>query len=196
MRLLVCWSWICSWLCTYRNNTSACSLLVTKHLPVYWSWQCIYLGSDRYWAFAGVCSVHNHAYSLYVIHGRLYSTLQWNLPHCDWWYRAKRELGNCFIETCMWRAAFNIAGIFTLKNSHKATNGADSLILSKNAKMPFMTKKQRNDLPPGFSPLLYCRLDLTLEACATWLCSHTFSMGLILEPWEGWIETSSMLTPR
>ena len=34
------------------------------------------------------------------------------------------------------------------------------------------------------------------EACATRLCSHTFSVGLILEPWEGWIVTSSMLTPR
>ena len=29
-----------------------------------------------------------------------------------------------------------------------------------------------------------------IEACAT------FSVGLILEPWEGWIVTSSMLTPR
>ena len=34
------------------------------------------------------------------------------------------------------------------------------------------------------------------EACATPLCSHTFSVGLILEPREGWIVTSLMLTPR
>jgi len=34
------------------------------------------------------------------------------------------------------------------------------------------------------------------EACATRLCSHTFSVGLILEPREGWIVTSSILTPR
>ena len=35
-----------------------------------------------------------------------------------------------------------------------------------------------------------------IEACATRLCLHTFSVGLILEPREGWIVTSSMLTPR
>jgi len=34
------------------------------------------------------------------------------------------------------------------------------------------------------------------KACATRLCSHTFSVGLILEPREGWIVTSSMLTSR
>ena len=34
-----------------------------------------------------------------------------------------------------------------------------------------------------------------VEACATQLCSHTFSVGLILEPREGGIVTSSMLTP-
>jgi len=34
------------------------------------------------------------------------------------------------------------------------------------------------------------------EACVTRLCSHTFSVGLILEPREGWIVTSSMLIPR
>jgi len=34
------------------------------------------------------------------------------------------------------------------------------------------------------------------EACATRLCSHTLSVGLILEPRVGWIVTSSMLTPR
>jgi len=28
------------------------------------------------------------------------------------------------------------------------------------------------------------------EACAALLCSHTFSVGLILEPREGWIVTS------
>jgi len=38
--------------------------------------------------------------------------------------------------------------------------------------------------------------DLTWEACATRLCSHTFSVGLILEPREGWIVTSYMLVPR
>ena len=34
------------------------------------------------------------------------------------------------------------------------------------------------------------------EAYAIRLCSHTFSVGLISEPREGWIVTSSMLTPR
>jgi len=34
------------------------------------------------------------------------------------------------------------------------------------------------------------------EACATRLCSHTFSVALILEPREKWVVTSSMLTPR
>jgi len=34
------------------------------------------------------------------------------------------------------------------------------------------------------------------EACATQLCSHIFNVGLILEPREGWIVMSSMLTPR
>jgi len=33
------------------------------------------------------------------------------------------------------------------------------------------------------------------EACATRLCSHTFSVEFILEPREGWLVTSSMLTP-
>jgi len=37
---------------------------------------------------------------------------------------------------------------------------------------------------------------VTFEVCATWLCSHTFSVSLILEPREEWIVTSSMLTPR
>jgi len=37
---------------------------------------------------------------------------------------------------------------------------------------------------------------MSYEACATRLCSHTFSVGLILGPQEGWIVTSSMLTPR
>jgi len=32
------------------------------------------------------------------------------------------------------------------------------------------------------------------EACATRLCSHTFNVGLIFEPREGRIVTSSMLT--
>jgi len=41
-----------------------------------------------------------------------------------------------------------------------------------------------------------CPLSGTMEACATQSCSHTFSVGLILEPREGWIVTSSMLTPR
>jgi len=36
----------------------------------------------------------------------------------------------------------------------------------------------------------------TIEACMARLCSHTFSVGLILKPREGWIVTSSMLTPR
>ena len=44
-------------------------------------------------------------------------------------------------------------------------------------------------LQPGFKILVG-------EACATRLCSHTFSVGLILEPREGWIVTSSMLTSR
>ena len=39
-------------------------------------------------------------------------------------------------------------------------------------------------------------LQVQREACATRLCSHTFSVGLVLEPREGWIVTSSMLTPR
>ena len=34
------------------------------------------------------------------------------------------------------------------------------------------------------------------EACAIRLCSHTFRVGLIFEPRERWIVTSSMLTPR
>jgi len=34
------------------------------------------------------------------------------------------------------------------------------------------------------------------EPCATRLCSQTFRVGLILELREGWIVTSSMLTPR
>ena len=34
------------------------------------------------------------------------------------------------------------------------------------------------------------------EACATRLCSHVFSVGFILEPREGWIVTSWILTPR
>ena len=34
------------------------------------------------------------------------------------------------------------------------------------------------------------------EACATRLCLHSFSVGLILEPREVWIVTPSMLTPR
>ena len=37
---------------------------------------------------------------------------------------------------------------------------------------------------------------LANEACVTRLCQHTYSVGLILEPPEGWIVTSSMLTPR
>jgi len=41
-----------------------------------------------------------------------------------------------------------------------------------------------------------CPLSGAIEACATRLCSYTFSVGLILEPREGWIVTSSMLTPR
>jgi len=36
---------------------------------------------------------------------------------------------------------------------------------------------------------------LSFEARATQLCSHTFSVELILEPREGWIMTS-MLTPH
>ena len=36
---------------------------------------------------------------------------------------------------------------------------------------------------------------IVTEACATRLCSHTFSVGLILEPREVRIVTSSMLTP-
>ena len=31
-----------------------------------------------------------------------------------------------------------------------------------------------------------CPLSGTIEACATRLCSHTFTVGLILEPREGW----------
>ena len=34
------------------------------------------------------------------------------------------------------------------------------------------------------------------EACVTQLCSHTFSVGSILEPREGRIVTSTMLTPH
>jgi len=34
------------------------------------------------------------------------------------------------------------------------------------------------------------------EACANRLCSQTFTVGFILEPREGWIVTSSMLTPH
>ena len=34
------------------------------------------------------------------------------------------------------------------------------------------------------------------EACPNRFCSHIFSVGLILEPLEWWIVTSSMLTPR
>jgi len=41
-----------------------------------------------------------------------------------------------------------------------------------------------------------CKLDISHEACATQLSSHTFRVGFILEPREGWIATSSMLTPR
>jgi len=41
-----------------------------------------------------------------------------------------------------------------------------------------------------------CPLSGAIEACATRLCSHTFSVGFIFEPREGWIVTSSMLTPR
>ena len=42
----------------------------------------------------------------------------------------------------------------------------------------------------------HCSLWRGAEACVTLLCSHTFSVGLILEPWEGYIVTSSMVTPR
>jgi len=41
-----------------------------------------------------------------------------------------------------------------------------------------------------------CPLSGTIEACAAQLCSHTFSVGLILEPREGWIVTPQMLIPR
>ena len=41
-----------------------------------------------------------------------------------------------------------------------------------------------------------CPLSGTIEACVTWLCSHTFSVGFILQPRGGWIVTSSMLTPH
>jgi len=40
-----------------------------------------------------------------------------------------------------------------------------------------------------------CPLSGVIEACATQLCLHTFNVGLILEPREGCIATSSMLTP-
>jgi len=36
-----------------------------------------------------------------------------------------------------------------------------------------------------------CPLSGAIEACATRLCLHNFSVGLILEPREGWIVTSS-----
>jgi len=39
-------------------------------------------------------------------------------------------------------------------------------------------------------------MPVTVEAYATRLCSHTFSVGLILESRKGWIVTSSMLTPH
>ena len=41
-----------------------------------------------------------------------------------------------------------------------------------------------------------CLLSGAIEACATRLYLHTFIVGLILELREGWIVTSSMLTPR
>jgi len=41
-----------------------------------------------------------------------------------------------------------------------------------------------------------CPLSGATELCATRLCSHTFSVGLILEPHKGLIVTSSMLTQR
>ena len=41
-----------------------------------------------------------------------------------------------------------------------------------------------------------CPLSGATEAFATRLCSHTFSVGLILELWEGWIVKSQMVIPR
>jgi len=50
---------------------------------------------------------------------------------------------------------------------------------------PTCHKKARDKLNKGAN-----------ETCATRLCSHTFIVGWILKPGEGWIVTSSRLTPR
>jgi len=52
----------------------------------------------------------------------------------------------------------------------------------------------KKDLPNFY--VIACTRFRACEACATRLCSDTFSVGFIFEPREGWIVTSSMLTPR
>jgi len=49
---------------------------------------------------------------------------------------------------------------------------------------------------PGKLTLLLTLTRIRPEVCASQLCLHTFNEGLIFEPREGWIVTSSMLTPR